>query len=93
MSGTVDHTFICILTVVPFSLPKRYLGDPEKTAQTIDNDGWMHSGDIATFDEDEDPRIPAPRYCIAEYLFAVWTRQREIPNNSSIIMFLCHGRY
>lgn len=38
------------------------MGDPEKTAQTIDKDGWMHSGDIATLDEDEDPRIPSPRY-------------------------------
>eukprot|EP00904_Undaria_pinnatifida_P003114 jgi/Undpi1/12803/HiC_scaffold_7.g02470.m1 len=37
-----------------------YLHDPEKTAMTIDEDCWMHSGDIAVFDEDEDPRVPAP---------------------------------
>ncbi|CAM9251653.1 unnamed protein product [Ectocarpus sp. 12 AP-2014] len=34
--------------------------NPEKTAETIDEDGWMHSGDIATFDEDGDPRIEGP---------------------------------
>jgi long-subunit acyl-CoA synthetase (AMP-forming) len=29
-----------------------YRNDPEKTAEAIDADGWMHSGDIATVDED-----------------------------------------
>ncbi|CAM9925915.1 unnamed protein product [Pylaiella littoralis] len=37
-----------------------YMHNPEKTAETIDEDGWMHSGDIATFDEDEDDRIEGP---------------------------------
>ncbi|CAN0176319.1 unnamed protein product, partial [Hapterophycus canaliculatus] len=37
-----------------------YMHNPEKTAETIDEDGWMHSGDIATFDEDEDPNIEGP---------------------------------
>jgi fatty-acyl-CoA synthase len=28
-----------------------YWDDPEKTAEAIDKDGWMHSGDLATMDE------------------------------------------
>jgi fatty-acyl-CoA synthase len=27
-----------------------YWDDPDKTAEAIDNDGWMHSGDLATID-------------------------------------------
>jgi fatty-acyl-CoA synthase len=29
-----------------------YWNDEEKTAEAIDDDGWMHSGDLATMDED-----------------------------------------
>ena len=28
-----------------------YFADPEATAQTIDNDGWLHTGDIGIMDE------------------------------------------
>jgi long-subunit acyl-CoA synthetase (AMP-forming) len=36
---------------------KGYRNEPEKTAEAVDADGWMHSGDIATIDDDGYVRI------------------------------------
>lgn len=33
-------------------LMRGYRNQPEKTAETIDPDGWLHTGDIATIDDD-----------------------------------------
>lgn len=33
-------------------LMRGYRNQPEKTAETIDADGWLHTGDIATIDDD-----------------------------------------
>ncbi len=40
-----------------YSVMLGYWNDPEKTAQAIDNSGWMHSGDLATMDEEGYLRI------------------------------------
>jgi long-chain acyl-CoA synthetase len=34
------------------NVTKRYRNDPTRTAEAIDTDGWLHSGDIAVADED-----------------------------------------
>jgi len=35
-----------------YSIMSGYWNDPERTAEVIDREGWMHSGDLATIDED-----------------------------------------
>ncbi len=35
-----------------YAVMKGYWNEPEKTAEAIDADGWMHTGDLARMDED-----------------------------------------
>ncbi|MGO2004478.1 AMP-binding protein [Arthrobacter rhombi] len=35
-----------------YAVMKGYWGEPEKTAAAIDADGWMHTGDLASMDQD-----------------------------------------
>ena len=35
-----------------YSVMAEYWDEPERTAEAIDADGWMHTGDLATMDED-----------------------------------------
>ena len=35
-----------------YSIMLGYWNDPERTAEAIDGDGWMHTGDLATMDAD-----------------------------------------
>ena len=35
-----------------YSVMSGYWDDPERTAEAIDRDGWMHTGDVATMDAD-----------------------------------------
>ena len=39
------------LLVRGYSVMRGYLDDPDATAATIDDDGWLHTGDLATIDE------------------------------------------
>jgi fatty-acyl-CoA synthase len=40
-----------------YAVMQGYWADPDKTAQAIDAEGWMHSGDLATMDEEGYVRI------------------------------------
>ena len=35
-----------------YSVMQGYWNDPERTAETIDAGGWLHSGDLAVMDQD-----------------------------------------
>jgi long-subunit acyl-CoA synthetase (AMP-forming) len=37
-----------------------YMYDIPKTMETIDAEGYLHSGDVAEFDDDHDENVPKP---------------------------------
>eukprot|EP00981_Chlorochromonas_danica_P012258 scaffold4731_cov175-Ochromonas_danica.AAC.4 len=37
-----------------------YMYMPKETAEVIDEEGYLHSGDVAEFDDNDDPHIPKP---------------------------------
>lgn len=48
----VERGVIGELCTRGYSVMKGYWGQPDKTAEAIDADGWMHTGDLARMDED-----------------------------------------
>jgi len=50
--ATVDHGERGELCTKGYSVMVGYWNDPERTAEAIDSEGWMHTGDLATMDAD-----------------------------------------
>jgi len=50
--GTADAPVAGELCTRGYSVMLGYWDDPERTAEAVDADGWMHTGDLATMDED-----------------------------------------
>jgi len=48
----VDHGQSGELCTRGYSVMLGYWNDPERTGESIDSDGWMHTGDLATMDSD-----------------------------------------
>lgn len=49
------------------SVTKGYYGDEKATANTIDEEGWLHSGDIGYYDDDGDIFIVDRRKELIKY--------------------------
>ncbi|HET7414861.1 MAG TPA: AMP-binding protein [Arthrobacter sp.] len=48
----VEHGELGELCTRGYSVMQGYWNAPEKTSEAIDDDGWMHTGDLARMDED-----------------------------------------
>ena len=51
-SATVERGATGELCTRGYSVMVGYWNDPERTAEAIDTDGWMHTGDLAVMDDD-----------------------------------------
>lgn len=49
---TLEHGESGELCTRGYSVMLGYWNDPERTADAVDSDGWMHTGDLATMDAD-----------------------------------------
>ncbi len=55
--NTVPRGVVGELHTRGYSVMRGYWNDPVRTAEAIDADGWMHTGDLATIDDDGYCRI------------------------------------
>lgn len=51
-AGAVERGELGELCTRGYSVMQGYWNAPEKTSEAIDDDGWMHTGDLARMDED-----------------------------------------
>ncbi len=54
-----------------------YLGSPDKTAEAIDQDGWLHSGDLGRHDQHDFLYITGRIKGKLLYIFLVWRRMHH----------------
>ena len=55
--NTVPRGTVGELHTRGYSVMRGYWNDPQRTAEAVDSEGWMHTGDLATIDEDGYCRI------------------------------------
>ena len=53
LSEAVKKNSVCSVGSTGRNFLSGYTKNPEATAKTIDSDGWLHTGDIGHYDEDE----------------------------------------